>query len=107
LSMSNSRSFFCSVICSNQWLGSKKRDKNHPNWINGRSVYKNLLKRTDVAVVCKLCGEKDIRVLAVHHIDKNRENNTLANLAWLCLNCHFLVHHHTRESGKLTDVLKR
>lgn len=91
---SNNKKFFCDVKCSNKWLGSKKREQNHPNWINGKSSYKNILKRVDPMGVCNLCGEKDLRVLAVHHIDQNRDNNNLSNLAWLCHNCHFLVHNH-------------
>ncbi|MHA1267983.1 MAG: HNH endonuclease [Candidatus Helarchaeota archaeon] len=39
-----------------------------------------------------MCGIVDDRVLAVHHIDSNRRNNSPGNLTWLRRNCHYLVH---------------
>jgi len=48
-----------------------------------------------------LTGAK--KVIIVHHIDKNRKNNKLSNLAWLCRNCHFLVHHHEEENLKFLE----
>jgi len=104
---SKNKKYFCSVKCSNQWLGSKNQGKNHPNWINGKSVYKNILKRTDISRFCRMCGEKDTRILVVHHIDQNRENNALTNLAWLCHNCHFLVHHYIKDLDKFNNLLKK
>ena len=38
---------------------------------------------------CHNCGfDKDARLLEVHHIDENRENNSLNNLMILCPTCH-------------------
>ena len=38
---------------------------------------------------CACCGwNEDIRILEVHHIDSNRENNVLVNLVILCPICH-------------------
>src|SRR5438045_2501033 len=38
---------------------------------------------------CQDCGwDKIVNVLQVHHIDKNRNNHDLANLAVLCPTCH-------------------
>ena len=91
---SQNKKFFCDIKCSNKWLGSKRRGQNHPNWINGKFSYSNALKRSDPVGSCRLCGESDTRILLVHHIDQNRDNNNLFNLAWLCHNCHFLVHNH-------------
>ena len=65
---------------------------NAPNWIAGENAYRALLKRAKIPVVCSKCGIKDKRVLSVHHKDRNRKNNDLKNLEWLCRNCHFLVH---------------
>jgi predicted HNH restriction endonuclease len=42
----------------------------------------------------------------VHHIDKDRTNNTLKNLAWLCHNCHYLVHHDKLEMQRFLKSLK-
>ncbi|MFA6274253.1 MAG: HNH endonuclease [Candidatus Paceibacterota bacterium] len=97
LKNSKSKKYFCSQICSNKWIGIKQRDKNHPNWKGGGSSYKNLLKRTKTKPVCISCGKDDIRILCVHHLNKNRKNNDIKNLAWLCRNCHFLVHNYSKK----------
>lgn len=98
--------FFCGIECSNKWFGGKRRDQNHPNWVNGKFSYKNILKRAGVKVACNLCMEKDTRILTVHHIDQNRNNNSLGNLAWLCYNCHFLVHNHHQELVRFNNKIK-
>ena len=59
------------------------------------SSYKEILKRNSQIRKCSLCAKDDKRILIVHHIDKNRKNNRVSNLSWLCMNCHFLVHHYT------------
>jgi len=41
---------------------------------------------------CEKCGANDKRILCVHHIDRDRDNNKLENLQTLCFNCHRLVH---------------
>jgi 5-methylcytosine-specific restriction endonuclease McrA len=38
---------------------------------------------------CSVCGfDKDVRLLEVHHIDEDRQNNYLNNLIILCPTCH-------------------
>ena len=38
---------------------------------------------------CAVCGwNEDERILEVHHIDSNRENNEIDNLIILCPTCH-------------------
>lgn len=38
---------------------------------------------------CMICGwDEDDRILEVHHIDENRENNSIDNLSVLCPTCH-------------------
>ncbi len=56
-----------------------------------------ILKRNSIPAVCKNCGKTDIRILLTHHIDENHYNNELNNLAWMCHNCHYLVHHDNVE----------
>lgn len=42
---------------------------------------------------CQKCGyDKEPKILGVHHIDHDRNNNALSNLAVLCANCHSLAH---------------
>jgi predicted HNH restriction endonuclease len=62
--------------------------------LNGRYSYRSVLTRNGITKVCNSCKTKDERILAVHHIDKDKFNNSLENLVWLCHNCHFLVHHY-------------
>ena len=71
--------------------------ENHPNWRGGESTYKNILLRTKILPICSKCRTKDKRVLAVHHLDRNRKNNKVENLIWLCHNCHHLIHHYPQE----------
>lgn len=57
--------------------------------------------------MCTLCKTEDKRVLATHHIDRNRLNNSVNNLAWLCHNCHFLVHHDNVETQRFADIIAK
>ncbi|NQV88548.1 MAG: HNH endonuclease [Parcubacteria group bacterium] len=104
LKRSKNKKYFCSINCSNLWLGEQQRADKHPNWAGGMSSYKNLFKRTNSKQICVSCGKNDTRILCVHHIDKNRKNNNMQNLTWLCRNCHFLVHNYKKE---LKVLLKR
>jgi 5-methylcytosine-specific restriction endonuclease McrA len=56
------------------------------------------LIRSNIKKECNRCNDNDQRILAVHHIDKNRSNNELSNLMWLCHNCHFLIHNFPDET---------
>jgi hypothetical protein len=38
------------------------------------------------------CGDKRRYLLCVHHIDRNRENNSLENLEVVCGSCHMKRH---------------
>jgi predicted HNH restriction endonuclease len=43
--------------------------------------------------VCRRCGYKEFsNSVAIHHIDKNRNNNDKSNLIPLCFNCHNALH---------------
>lgn len=77
----------------------------HKNYTTGSSTYRAVMERQSTPKICRLCKTKDPRVLAVHHIDKNRRNNKLKNLAWLCHNCHFLVHHDQGEREKFMATI--
>lgn len=42
---------------------------------------------------CEICGYNTIKnILEVHHIDRDRTNNSPKNLIALCPNCHIMVH---------------
>ncbi len=103
---SKSRKYFCNKSCQTLWRNSIVYvGKNHPNWKNGGTMYRKILQRSTKEKICCLCEIKDERILAVHHIDKNRKNSKLENLIWLCHNCHFLVHHDTKTAKKLMEAI--
>lgn len=102
---SKSGNFFCSKRCSLKWLRSKQFGRNHANWKHGKYAYRGMLLRSALSRKCKLCGRDDERILIVHHIDKNRENNKIDNLTWLCLNCHYLVHNYSEAEDQFLDSL--
>ena len=103
INKSKSGEFFCSKSCQTTWRNTVYSGKNHPNWKNGRYVYRDILSRFKPKEQCAKCKTNDKRVLAVHHRDKNRTNNDVTNLEWLCHNCHFLVHHYVHESEGFLD----
>ena len=90
---SRSGNFFCNKSCQTKWrnqiifIGAK-----HSNWKNGEFSYRRILKSNSKHIICNHCGISDPRVLLVHHLDKNRKNNAINNLQWLCYNCHHLIH---------------
>ena len=47
---------------------------------------------------CQLCGST--KKLEAHHIDKNRENNSLENLIVVCKKCHWGIFHKGKHEGK-------
>ena len=64
-----------------------------------------MMKQSGIELVRRLCKTVDTRVLAVHHIDGNKKNNVVDNLAWLCNNCHHLVHHYPDEFKKFMATI--
>lgn len=98
LPKSKSGKYFCSKSCQTQWRNRYFSGIRHPNWKNGEhQEYRNRLIQSNRKSVCVNCGLRDDRILVVHHLDKNRANNKLTNLTWLCLNCHYLIHNHGLE----------
>ncbi len=93
--ISKSKKYFCTKKCQTIWRNSVVYvGKNHSNWKSGEHVeYRNRLLKNGVQQYCRVCKTKDKRILCVHHVDRDRKNNSLSNLTWLCHNCHYLVHH--------------
>ncbi len=104
LRVSKSKTYFCTKSCQTKWRNSVFVGPKHANWIDGRNSYKSVMLRNKVPKICKLCKNKDSRVLAVHHLDHDRKNSNLSNLIWLCHNCHFLAHH-DKETIKYMETL--
>lgn len=85
-----------------RWQNTEFVGSKHPNWKHGKSSYRQKQESKDEAK-CRLCSENNSEVLVVHHIDMDRKNNISENLAWLCYNCHHLVHNHPRENDRLQN----
>lgn len=100
---SQSGNLFCSGRCQTIWRNKQYSGEKHANWTNGKSVYRDIMKRKNTPAECEKCKSRDYRILAVHHKDKNRENNNPYNLIWLCHSCHYLVHHFKEESVGFLD----
>lgn len=96
---------FCGKSCQTKWRNTHFSNVKHPNYINGDHSYRTLLLQTGAPLVCTLCKTTDPRVLAAHHIDHNHFNNKVENLAWLCHNCHHLVHHHREEAERFMAAI--
>lgn len=106
LEHSKSKKYFCSKSCQTVWRNSIVYvGRDHPNWTNGESSYRDIMLRNVEAMICRRCKINDKRVLVVHHLDKNRQNNNPENLIWLCCNCHFLIHRHKNEIKKFMEAL--
>lgn len=102
----NSRSglFFCcrehKDIGQSKQFGLKEIWPEHYDSGNGVSSYRNnaFIK---YGKKCAHCGyEENERLIDVHHIDSNRDNNILENLIPLCVMCHAKV---TRGISKIED----
>lgn len=105
---SKSKKYFCTKSCQTIWRNTIEFiGEKHPNWKGGSSSegYRNILKRSGKRQICRMCSLRDKKLLAAHHIDHNHQNNKLDNLAWLCHNCHFLIHHYKEVNRKFMEAL--
>ena len=75
---------FCSRSCSNKNNGAIRWRSEQPK--NYRTIcFQFYAKR------CILCGFD--KVVSVHHLDQNHENNEPGNLVPICSNHHTMIHH--------------
>lgn len=105
LRCSKSNKYFCGKVCQTSWRNKFYVGSKHANFVDGKFTHRTTMLRTGAPQICRLCLTIDRRVLAVHHIDENHLNNAVENLAWLCHNCHFLVHHDKLEKKKFMATM--
>lgn len=77
----------------------KKPDKVYSRtfYINKKIALDRDLKR------CQCCGTHE--GLATHHIDCNKQNNSISNLITLCQQCHISLHmRHTKEELRRSNI---
>ena len=102
---SKSGKFFCGKSCQTIWRNKEFVEEKHSNWKGGKHAYRRMMRQSGAEQICGLCKTTDTRVLAVHHLDGNRKHNIVDNLAWLCNNCHHLVHHYPDENKKFMATI--
>ena len=94
LKQSKSGNVFCSHSCSSSY-NNTSREKQSVNTYR-RIAFENYEHK------CAICGwDIDERVLEVHHIDENRQNNELSNLIILCPICHKYLTLHLKTLKEL------
>jgi HNH endonuclease len=83
----------CSRICSNKNRAGIKYKVGSPkdNVVSQRTLKIRLLKARGEK--CERCDYNKMEILHVHHKDRDRNNNSLKNLALICPNCHYEEHY--------------
>lgn len=88
------------VYCSKE-CGNRSKNEELANYQNSTAYRRNAFLNYEHK--CSLCGwNEDERILEVHHIDENRNNNDILNLLILCPICHkkLTLHLYTLEELK-------
>jgi len=90
----------CSHSCSNTFFAHKR---NLPErYTNYKTICFSKWPKK-----CLLCGYE--KIVSVHHLDENHNNNNIENLIPLCMNCHGEVHskeYREEALNKLNEVLR-
>ena len=91
----------CSHSCSNTFFRS---GENHPNWKefsnNRRKIYRDkcfFYHKEE----CVICGEN--KIVEVHHLDENRNNNNIDNLIPLCPTHH--RYWHSKYKDEIVEII--
>lgn len=93
------------VYCSKE-CGNRHKNEKATNLKDGTAYRRNAFNA--YAHKCAICGyEEDERILEVHHLDENRENNKIENLVILCPNCHKKLTLHLYSYQELIDKYGR
>ena len=87
----NSAKVTCSHSCGNKYFAYKQGTKNKTS---GVGIYRSIITKFYISnnweIKCLCCTENT--VLDVHHIDEDRNNNNIDNLAFLCPTHHAYLH---------------
>jgi len=88
--------YFCSRKCKDtaqslDFDGCEEMQPPHYGLGKGINTYRDKAHNY-YGLKCEICGyDECVRVLQVHHIDGNRENNAIENLIVLCPNHHAMI----------------
>lgn len=103
LPKSKSGLYFCTRACKDeaQKLGGIKEIQ--PPHYGTSTIVDYRAKFDSEDLVCTRCGYNEFRcAIDIHHIDKNRDNNDIANLVPLCSCCHMSLH---RGAWKIEEIM--
>lgn len=78
----------CAIIFNNKVYKSGYK---HPNYKGGNASYRSLAFKLKKPA-CSICGYSNKKILQVHHIDWDRNNNLIENLEILCPTHHSEKH---------------
>lgn len=95
---------FCSHRCKGDWQKKWLHGKDNPNWkpLDQRKPYRTVSHKVRKDLICeRSCCEtcQSTEELQVHHINRNRGDNSPENLMLLCLNCHANLHDSLGHKG--------
>ena len=94
---------FCSKSCKTEYQWSDNPPIN--NYKNGSRSYRARAKKY-LDEKCGRCGYDEYpAILQVHHIDRNRMNNHISNLEFVCPTCHE-VDHYLNNDGRWKNQLR-
>jgi len=98
---SKSGMMFCNRKCKESAQKSKsdsKFDAIRPNHYGASSKNYRKIAFENYEMICTNCGyDKYPQILEVHHIDRDRDNNSLSNLRVLCPTCHQEEHYLAKD----------
>lgn len=77
--------FYCSRECGNRHKNVQREENGE--WVASKNYRLRAFQNQEHK--CAICNwNEDERILEVHHVDENRENNLTENLKILCPTCH-------------------
>lgn len=83
----------CSRVCANKHRAGihYKIGRPHDKVVSQRALKIRLV--TERGTICERCNYDKTAILQVHHKNRNRDDNSMTNLALICPNCHFEEHY--------------
>lgn len=89
--------YFCNRKCANSTGGTAKSKKHHPDTVAG---YRTVAWRYHDKK-CIVCDET--KILAIHHVNENHEDNDPKNLVPMCPTHHQYMH--SRYKSEIIDIV--